>query len=428
MTNGRLWLILLLAFGIGCAQAAKQRAQSADAFVDTIGVCTHLSYKGEYQHYDDIIKPRLLELGVRTIRDGVEEKTTEKVLDLHRTAGIRLIGLIGPNNLAMSVSVAGKLHEAGALFAVEGENEPDLGYGAAWPQRTREHQIALHAALKTNPATAKIPLATPALCKLFADGPSGSIIDNAQLLGDLSAYSDYGALHTYPWSGDPTKVHGVAKWGGTLAQELVHGRVIYGDHPVIVTETGYQDLLDFRWHNKAVPPEVEAKYLPRLFLHYFQAGVVRTCTYEFIDHTPGVPRAAVEQHFGLLLKDGTPKPVFLALKNLIALLRDPGPAFKPGTLDYTLTGGALQLQQLLLQKRDGTFYLVLWQEVESFNVYTKETVEIPPLPVTLTFKKSQGYITTYLPVNGNDAVQTYGKTRTLTLEVPDHPLVVKLAR
>ncbi|AQA24082.1 hypothetical protein BTZ20_4095 [Rhodococcus sp. MTM3W5.2] len=41
-----------------------QQASSAAAFVDSIGVNVHLHYTDTiYDRYDDIIKPRLLELG-----------------------------------------------------------------------------------------------------------------------------------------------------------------------------------------------------------------------------------------------------------------------------------------------------------------------------------------------------------------------------
>jgi hypothetical protein len=46
-------------------------ARPADAFVDFVGVNTHLGYSDTtYVDYEGILKPRLLELGVRHIRDG----------------------------------------------------------------------------------------------------------------------------------------------------------------------------------------------------------------------------------------------------------------------------------------------------------------------------------------------------------------------
>ncbi len=54
------------------ASAAPVPAKSADAFVDSIGVNTHLDYtESPYARFNDLIKPKLKELGVRHIRDGV---------------------------------------------------------------------------------------------------------------------------------------------------------------------------------------------------------------------------------------------------------------------------------------------------------------------------------------------------------------------
>ena len=46
-------------------------ARAADAFVDSVGVNTHLHYNDTvYNRFDDLIKPKLLASGIRHIRDG----------------------------------------------------------------------------------------------------------------------------------------------------------------------------------------------------------------------------------------------------------------------------------------------------------------------------------------------------------------------
>jgi hypothetical protein len=48
-----------------------QPARAANAFGDFVGVNTHLGYSDTtYGDYEGFLKPRLLELGVRNIRDG----------------------------------------------------------------------------------------------------------------------------------------------------------------------------------------------------------------------------------------------------------------------------------------------------------------------------------------------------------------------
>jgi len=77
------------------ASGAGEQAQSADSFVDSIGVNVHLPKTGgPYSHYSDsdIIKPRLQELGVRHIRNNsvVDQAFYQKVNNL-AASGIKML-------------------------------------------------------------------------------------------------------------------------------------------------------------------------------------------------------------------------------------------------------------------------------------------------------------------------------------------------
>jgi hypothetical protein len=45
-------------------------AKRADSFVESIGVNTHLDTSSSYNDFKNLVRPRLLDLGVRYIRDG----------------------------------------------------------------------------------------------------------------------------------------------------------------------------------------------------------------------------------------------------------------------------------------------------------------------------------------------------------------------
>jgi hypothetical protein len=81
---------------------------------------------------------------------------------------------------------------------------------------------------------------------------------------------------------------------------------------------------------------------------------------------------------------------------------------------------------LLLQKRDGRFYLVLWQEVPSYDPNTKRSLPVPDKSVTLTLEQPFGMATTYRPNVSDKPTAHYANPRQLELGVPDHPLVVEL--
>jgi hypothetical protein len=183
-----------------------------------------------------------------------------------------------------------------------------------------------------------------------------------------------------------------------------------------------------------VPETVASKYVPRLFLEHFLRGIPRTYAYEFIDLKPNPANGGsnLENHFGLLRNDGTEKFAYVALKNLIGLFEEPStkpgdPLFTPDVLDYSLSGETQGMHRLLLQKRDGRFYLVLWQEVPSYDPNTRRPILVPDKRVTLTLEEPIGMATIYRPKSSDKPIARYANPRQLKLQVPDHPLVVELA-
>jgi hypothetical protein len=166
--------------------------------------------------------------------------------------------------------------------------------------------------------------------------------------------------------------------------------------------------------------------MPRLYFEYFNRGIARSYAYEFIDEHPEPARTNKQKHFGQVRHDGTEKPAFTSMKNMITLLEDPGPRFTPKSLDYTLSGDTTNVHRTLLQKRDGRFYLVLWKEVSSYNSDTNRDLSVPSSKVTLTLNQQMATAKTYLPTNSVNQVQKYTAPRNLTLNVPDQLLVVEL--
>jgi hypothetical protein len=106
---------------------------------------------------------------------------------------------------------------------------------------------------------------------------------------------------------------------------------------------------------------------------------VRTFEYEFADEG--------SDYFGtcgLMNFDLTPKPAYNALSAVIHLLSDPGAAFTPVRLSYTLSGQTNNVHHLLLQKRDGTYYLALWIETPSWNANTDALIPVPAQSISVS--------------------------------------------
>jgi hypothetical protein len=169
-----------------------------------------------------------------------------------------------------------------------------------------------------------------------------------------------------------------------------------------------------------------AIYTPRMFLEYFRRGVVRTFSYELLDESPdGNER---EDNFGLLRNDLSEKPAFTALRNTIDILQDPGPAFAPETVAYTVRGDRADLHSLLLQKRDGTFYLALWRATDVWDPEAQTELDSPGGEVTLEFGRQVKSAVTYLPNASNTPVDTIptGNGQPLAVNVAAGVTIVKL--
>ncbi|MEJ7811821.1 MAG: Ig-like domain-containing protein [Gemmatimonadaceae bacterium] len=387
-------------------------ARSADAFVNSIGVNTHLNYLDLVYGtgYASIIRPKLVSLGVRHIRDGLnvwpEVATRYRELATH---GVKLTAVTEPKDGNYD-DASHILPQAdvisSALEAFEGPNEPDLFWAVDWTGKARRFQQAVYTAVKGSPAWGRTPVVQMALSG-FGAPPA---------VGDMSGYADQGNLHPYPGGKQPTNL--LQSYLGTWA-------VINGADPLHVTETGYHTAPASAdsWQT-GVSESAQAKYVPRLFLEYFLSGIQRTFLYELIDERANLTRS--EDNYGLLRNDGSEKPAYIALKNTIALLADPGPTFTPGQLGYDLSGDLSNVHSLLLQKRDGTFYLVLWLDVPSYDHSQRRDLPVSGRPLTLTLATPARETRTYFPLESMSPSAQTGAVTQLRVTVPDHPMIIKL--
>jgi hypothetical protein len=395
-------------------QTQPEQARSADSFVDFIGVAVHLNYVDTvYGKYDSIIKPRLQELGVRHIRDGFsleDLSTQEKFKDLARV-GIKSTLIMDPRwqrNPSTVVEIAKSV--PASAEAVEGPNEWDvwnnLTYnGQPFPTGIRNFQAELYAALKGDPATAHLDVL----------GPSIALWWNAAKLGNVPC--DFGTMHSYAGGGTPTE--------GLDDKWIPAAQLVCGNKLIVATESGWHTAMnDDTASQRGVSEQAVRKYVPRLYLEYFNRGIKRAFIYELIDLWSDPKQ---ESNFGLLHNSGAPKPSFTALKNLILLLKAPGESsLSPQFLDYTLSGNTTHVHHTLLQKQDGRFYLILWLEVPSFNLQNKTDIAVPTQEVTLNLNTPIQVATTYQPIASTTPIQQYASPQELSLRVPDHPLVIEL--
>jgi len=370
----------------------------ADSFVDSIGVCMHVSYwdTNYNSKWDDVVYPRLVESGIRHIRDDLPTwfngtTTTIDILKEQRfralaAHGIRLNAVMwardedhpgghrpdhrGP--IFTAEQIAGMLLKDNVyeyVVSVEGPNEynwPGMPYSAPdWVNVLRTYMPNLHSAIKNTPVLSNIDVIGPSLVlEMFWTGPQEERDrrNDNYALGDVSQWVDYGNMHLYPHGNIPS--HNVDTETGKM-------NVCFPGKPYIVTEMGHYTLAN-GW---GLSERADGIHMPRFFLEYFNRGIKRSFKYQFIDefeimHDPGDP----ENYFGLIDRTGRPKPAYYSLKNMIEILKDPGQDFSPNTINYTITGGDSSIRHTLLQKRDGRVYLCIWSEVSSFDFANRADV------------------------------------------------------
>lgn len=81
------------------------------------------------------------------------------------------------------------------------------------------------------------------------------------------------------------------------------------------------------------------------------------------------------------------------MKNLLSLLSDPGgESFSPGSLPFTILGGDSNVNHLLLQKSDGSYWLALWLEEPSWDPANVTAISVSPENIGIQL--GSGYATT----------------------------------
>jgi len=356
------------------ASGAEVQARAADSFADSVGVNTH-TYYSNTPYYRDFgtVRQRLLQLGVRHIRENLVTDRPDQYERLRTLGndGIRPTLILGDpdygsSGLAELTSIL-RSELADTVEAVEGPNEWDLREGGSWMASLAPYQAQVYAAIKQNPALSRLPVVGPSL------GSTNSVGS------DVSGSLDFGNIHSYPNAEPP-------EWN--LSRHFGWASRMSGSKPLMATETGYHHAFNFDDGHRPISEEAEAIYLPRLFLEYFRRGVARTFTYELLDQFPDPGLNEAESHFGLLRHDLSPKPSYVALRNLLSILAEPGAAFSPGSLGYTISNGGENLRQVLLQKSDGSFYLALWRADSVWDHRSLRATASPSSPVTIDFDQS----------------------------------------
>jgi hypothetical protein len=338
-------------------------------------VNTHLGYDGTvYDRGWPVVRDRLVELGVRHVRDTSYREGTklDDVVPRYKELadlGVRgnllagdLLGRYGAGSIDEHLAWV-KRNVAGFTESLEGPNENDYpALDVSWAAKLRSYQCEWARKIRGDEVLSAKTVIGPAshIERGFEPG-----------MGDLSDCLDRGNLHPYSGGQSPDRTN-----FGDLSVSLAGAASTSGTKPVWVTESGYHNTvncLDCGGHYP-VSEKAGGVYLPRMFMENFRRGIPRTYAYELIDLLADPEKDNLQSNFGLLRNDGSRKPGFVALRNLMSILADSGSA--TGTLAYSLQCPDCPepMRQVLLRKSTGAYYLVVWRETSVWSRTTRTDI------------------------------------------------------
>jgi trimeric autotransporter adhesin len=416
--DGIFGIVLLCSASALSHMTPAAAAMRASDFLNTLGVNTHVG-ANPYNDSRSLLA-MLSYLGIWNIRQSSPTNVTAAVeMERLGEAGARIDIIInggGPVDLQGAMRTVKQL--APYLNAVEGVNEaanyPMSYNGWKGIDAAVNLQKDLYHAVRTEPGLSHAPVYIFTL---------GGVDPGAfPQIGDLSAYTDYANIHSYPPHGlRPCFVIHAAVDGG---------RTDAPSKPIVITETGFYTLPQNNgWGG--VPESVQASYLLDELFDEAAAGISRTYIYDLIDDGVDPKQTDRESHFGLFRYDGTPKPSATAIRNLTQILADKDDtaekfpqrefAFTVSGVPYHYTGNTLALE-----KANGTNIIAIWNEQQLWNPDTQTATPVQHLAVSVAFSRIYPVVRMYDPILSAAPVQAFSNVSQISVDLTDHPLILEI--
>ena len=353
-------------------------ARRSESVVDAYGIGIHSSYwSSPYGDTARVIEA-LRDLGVEHVRDDLWNNTPESYVAINRIAREAdvkfdlIMGNPSRNQAPADYVATVEKKLLGSVEAIEGPNEWDNFGPSNWVEGLRTFQSQLYKAAKANPATRHLPVLAPAM----------AFRENIDKLGRQTGVADIANSHLYPGGRNPSV---------EIGDYLAASKNQAGTALSYVTEAGYHNAVNTTGGHFPAPENVSATYLPRMLAEHVLAGTDRLYTYELIDGGSDPKSVDQEANFGMLRADYSPKPQYNAMRNMLALLDDTEEAFTPGSLSYRASGAGNELRQLLTQRSDGTFVLLLWRDVSIWAPYQRTRMSVDTENVTVSLPQARNF-------------------------------------
>ncbi len=418
-------------------RAAETKAVAASDFLDSIGTQSAISRRGEsFEKTVECVKY----LGARWMRAGIEgDVPMEELRKLHEETGVRYSWGFGSGNadLPKLIATAHEVAAMGALLAFEGPNEPN-NWGIMYRGRkggrdetwvpVAELQRDLYTAVKSDPALKMYPVWGISEEGAESDNVGLQFLtippDAGTLLPAGTRFADCANVHNYiyhpnaagleenkTWkSADPTsacKVDGLYGEYGVTWRKHFQGNS--GEAlltlPRVTTETGTTI-------GGEVTEEIHALNLLTLYLDQFKRGWNHTANYLMRDRSD----EGGNQKFGFYAPDYTRRKAAVYLHNLTTILQDGAKRRATGSVNYTVSPEPETVHDLLLEKSDGAYDLVVWDE--RLGMKTDEA--------QVELGKVCRNAKVYDPTAGTEVARDLWNVESVGLTLSNHPVVIEL--
>lgn len=434
-------LFFFLGISLCCPAVAqeKQQAHSLHDFLNSIGVNSAIYRRGESVE-------RTIEcinyLGARWIRTDESMNTDEQeayIKRLHDATGVKISTSLGSGNSNIDNLIAGskRMARMGVLLAIEGNNEPNNwgityqgekgGRDGSWVAVARLHRD-LYRAVKADSVLKDFPV--------WATTETGAMVDNVglqyievpqedtQVKKEFRGvrYADVANCHNYFIHPSWPAPQNNQTWLSACPTSQAKGDHLYGNYgqtwlkkhkghteeelikmPRVTTETGATI-------SGALTEQMQGKMYLSCYLAQFAQGWSHTAMYIMRDRSD----EAGNQSFGFYDKDYRPRPAAHYLHNMTTILADNASPKKTGALAYEIENRSSEVHDLLLQRSDGRYMLVIWGEH-----YARGKSD-----VTVKFARKHR-LKIYNPIQGTSPSRE-GKMDNCPLEITDHPVIIEV--
>jgi hypothetical protein len=434
----RIWVWLVVSWAAWLinspnASAEQHAATPVRAFLDTLGVNTHIPYKDGAYAKPALVLRDLQYLGIHHVRDGVPDHLGPDTASLNDYAVLANGGMkfdlvvnagasasAGKSFVEVAMQMVDMLQKVipTGIAAIEGPNEINN-----WPVSSYKNLTDVPAALQSQRDIYEAVHANPKL-----RGVPVFDLTGAPKQPGFADRADYGNQHPYP--------HNAMQPAEWIGRGFAEAYALAGRYPRVITEIGNFSLPSTwpagkPWWAASVMLGVDEQTQAKLILNaYFQAfaeGVDRTYVYELLDDTADPANKDPSQHYGLFHFNHVPKPAATAIHTVASIVQDGAVAVpESGGLDFDLLGLPGTANYVLLQKSKRVFILAIWNNVPfwTWDAQVSHAIQSPAASMILKLPTEMKLIEVIDPLHAAAAVQSFRTTKAVPLSIGDYPMLV----